>query len=71
MKNLVSPETPPRSSTIADVARRHRVARATIRRQVRDGFLGAVKIGRCIRIPLDAEVRWLAAGQSGVTQQNS
>ena len=54
----------PRSSTVAEIARRHRVGETTIRRQIRAGLLEAIKIGRCTRVPIDAELRWLAAGRA-------
>ena len=63
MTSTYPPLGAPQSSTISEVARRHQVGETTVRRQVRDGLLECVKIGRCTRIPLDGELRWLAAGR--------
>ena len=57
-------EVAPRSSTVAEIARRHCVGETTVRRQIRAGLLEAIKIGRCTRVPIDAELRWLAAGRA-------
>jgi excisionase family DNA binding protein len=57
-------EAAPRSSTVAEIARRHSVGETTVRRQIRAGLLEAIKIGRCTRVPIDAELRWLSAGRT-------
>lgn len=49
----------PHSSTVAEIARRHQISQATIRRQIRDGLLEAIKIGRCTRVTARAEAIWL------------
>jgi len=49
----------PQSFTVAEIARRHQISQGTIRRQIRDGLLEAIKIGRCTRVTARAEAVWL------------
>ncbi len=47
------------SSTVSDLAERHDISESTVRREINNGRLEAIKIRRCARITDAAEQRWL------------
>jgi excisionase family DNA binding protein len=47
-------ETMPEYLTVTEVAVRLRVSEQTVRRWIGDGVLGAVRVGRVLRIPVTA-----------------
>lgn len=56
--------------TTADVAHRLRVNSETVRRLIRTGRLGAIRVGRNFRIPQDEYERYATPERFGETPRN-